>query len=610
MCGIVGCVGHEHAPKFVASGLEALEYRGYDSMGIAVVNADTQELDVFKSLGGVSALNAGLESIDYPVTTAIGHTRWATHGKPSTANAHPHINGDGTIAIVHNGVIENHAWLRRELEDNGYEFRSQTDTEVIPHLLDMYVREGKEPEEAFALTIGRLTGAYAVLAVLKDQPDTLYAAKLGSPLVLGVNGGEHFASSDPSVWIANTKKAIRMEDNDIATLSTDGYHLLTPAGKVTRVPEILSDDFQQAELGTFPHWMLKEIHDQPEAIRAATSGRIFAEENLVKLGGLDSPEIREKLRQTERLIITACGTSYHAGLIGERLIEEIAGIPVEVQLASEFQYKKEPISHDTAVLAISQSGETADTIAAINKANNLGLLTLGINNTPGSTIDNVTRAGIHCRAGKEVSVASTKAFTSQVIALAEIALHLGRHSNAEQHPLMQELSTLPSKVEAILQDTSQIQVAAQKYAKHRSFLFVGRGYEYPSALEGALKLKEISYIHAEGQSAGEMKHGTLALIDEDFPTFAIATNSQTYEKTISNIQEIKSRSGPVLALASEGNVDITSIVDDVLYVPSTIEQLQPVLNAVVMQLFAYHVAVARGYNVDRPRNLAKSVTVE
>lgn len=610
MCGIVGCVGHENAVNFVVDGLEALEYRGYDSMGVAIVGEETPDLKIYKSLGGVTALGAHIELSDHAAKTAIGHTRWATHGKPSVANAHPHINGDGTIAVVHNGVIENHAWLRSELQDNGYVFRSETDSEVIPHLLDMYLREGKEPEDAFETTMSRLTGAYAVLAVLGIQPDTMYAAKLGSPLVLGVNDHEHFASSDPSVWVSNTKQAIRMEDSEIAVLSPNGYRLKAPHGHVSRPPEILSDDFQQAELGNFPHWMLKEISEQPEVIRAVTSGRVFADSNLVRLGGLESPEIREKLKRTERLIVVACGTSYHAGLIGERLIEEIADIPVEVQLASEFQYRNEPISHDTAVLAISQSGETADTIAAITKANELGLLTLGVNNSPGSTIDNLTDAGVHCRAGKEVSVASTKAFISQVTALSEIALHFGRKSNADQQPLMQELAALPAKVEKILADTEAIEAAAKKYADYRNFLYIGRSYEYPSALEGALKLKEISYIHAEGQSAGEMKHGTLALIDEDFPTFAIATASRTHAKTISNIQEIKSRGGPILALANEGDSEIAALADDVIYVPQSLEPLQPILNAVVMQLFAYYVATARGYNVDRPRNLAKSVTVE
>jgi len=620
MCGIVGCVGHENAVDFAINGLEALEYRGYDSMGIAFPGPQSghepgvqvAELRVYKTLSGVAGLKAELKSDDHLATTAIGHTRWATHGGPSVTNAHPHTNEDGTIAVVHNGIIENHKDLQKTLESEGYEFASQTDTEVIPHLIDYYLRQGQEPDEAFRSAVGQLSeyGAYAILAYLSQQPDTVYAVKLGSPLVLGANSHEHFAASDSIVWINHTKKAIHLEDHEIAKISTGGYSISKQGKDATRPPVELTDEFQRAELGDFPHWMLKEICDQPEAVRAATSGRVRPAENLVKLGGLEDPEIREKLRQTDRLVIVACGTSYHAGLIGERLIEEVAGVPVEVHQASEFQYRNEPLSPNTAVLAISQSGETADTRAAIEKANNLGLLTLGINNSPGSTIDRITRAGVHCRAGREISVASTKAFTSQITILAEIALALRRENNQLQQPLMEELMALPGKLEEILKDTSSIEAAAKKYAKTNHFLYIGRGYEFPSALEGALKLKEISYIHAEGYGAGEMKHGPLAMIDENFPTFAIATDSSVYEKTLSNIEEIRARKGPVIALATEGNEAIREIVDDVLYVPASMEQTQPILNTIVMQLFAYYVAVEKGLNIDRPRNLAKSVTVE
>ncbi len=618
MCGIVGCVGHENAVSFATKGLGALEYRGYDSMGIAFPDPeaiDGSKLKVIKTLAGVSGINADLIPSDSLATTAIGHTRWATHGGPSILNAHPHLNEAGTVAAVHNGIIDNHAILRKELESNGYNFASQTDTEVIPHLIDYYLRQGQEPDEAFLSTIARLSplSGYAILACMAEQPDTVYGAKVGSQLVLGVNGSEHFAASEAIVWTDYTKDAIYLEDYETAKISETGYQVFDKEGKNSiRVPVELSDEYQQAEIGDFPHWMLKEIHDQPETIRAATSGRIRPGENIVKLGGLEDPEIREKLRQTERIVIVACGTSYHAGLIGERLIEEIAGIPVEVQLASEFQYRDEPLSPNTAVLAISQSGETADTRAAIEKANNLGLLSLGINNSPGSTIDRITKAGVHCRAGKEVSVASTKAFTSQVTVLAEIALALSRESTALRHPLMKELVALPGKIEQILQDTSAIEAAAKKYAddKYTGFFFIGRGYEHVSALEGALKLKEISYISAEGYAAGELKHGPIALIDENRATFAITTDSPLYDKTLSNIEEIKARKGPVIALATEGNEGVKDIADDVLYVPASLEQTQPILNAIVMQLFAYHVAVEKGLNVDRPRNLAKSVTVE
>jgi glucosamine--fructose-6-phosphate aminotransferase (isomerizing) len=620
MCGIVGCVGHENAVKFATEGLGFLEYRGYDSMGVAFPEPLDPEyetdnlppkLKVVKSLSGVSGINKSLIATDHEATTAIGHTRWATHGQPSLHNAHPHTSESGNVAVAHNGVIENHTQLRQELQANGFNFVSQTDTEVIPHLFDYYLKSGQEPEEAFRSTVKRLVGAYAVVACISHNPDTLYTAKLGSPLILGVNGSEHFASSDPRVWTNYTKKAIRLGDGDVGILSTDGYQIKSLQGRrIVKTPEELNDDFEQAEKGDFPDWMLKEIHDQPETIRAAISGRVFPEQNIVKLGGLEDPEIQEKLKQTERIMIVACGTSYHAGLIGERLIEDIAGIPVEVQLASEFLYRNEPLSRRTAVLAISQSGETADTRAAIEKANDLGLLTLGVNNTPGSNIDQITDAGVHCRAGQEVSVASTKAFTSQITNIAEIAIALSRESNNLQHPLMRELVAIPGKIEQILQSAPDIEAAAKKYAAFKHFMYIGRGYEQISAMEGALKLKEISYIHAEAYGAGEMKHGPLALIDEEFPTFAIATDSPVYEKTLSNIEEIRSRKGPIIALATEGNEAIKDIVDDVIYVPASMEQTQPILNSVAMQLFAYYVAVEKGYNVDRPRNLAKSVTVE
>lgn len=608
MCGIVGCVGHEGAVEFVSQGLETLEYRGYDSAGLAYPVEST--LHVVKAIGSVAALRPHISEDSVYATTAIGHNRWATHGVVSTANAHPHTNESGTIAIVHNGTIENYKELRYELLSEGYEFVSETDTEVIPHLIDYYVAQGESPGEALTKAMKKLVGAYAVLAVFSEEPESLFAARLSSPLVLGINSSEHFAASDPSVLTDHTKKAVFLEDEELAELSRGGYKSwgLKRGSDTTRQPEVLADVFERASIGEYPHFMLKEIFESPETVRSAISGRVLPHESLVKLGGLE--EVREKLREIDRLIIVACGTSYHAGLIGERLIEEIAGIPVEVQLASEFKYRDEPFDRNTAVLAISQSGETADTIAAINKAKDFGMLTLGVNNSPGSTVDRITDAGVHCRAGQEVSVASTKAFISQVTVMAEIALALASKGNRLQQPLMEELVTQPAKIEAILKDAPSIHEAARKYANSRNFLYIGRGYEHASALEGALKLKEISYIHAEGCGAGEMKHGTLALIDEDFPTFAVATNGQVYDKTLSNIEEIRARKGPVIALATEANEAIKDIVDDVIYVPETLEQTQAILNGVALQLFAYYVAVEKGLNVDRPRNLAKSVTVE
>lgn len=606
MCGIAGCVGHERATEFVTNSLEALSYRGYDSAGLAYI--EDGDMAILKALGKVSNLTEQVPENN--ATTAIGHNRWATHGSVIIPNAHPQTNEDETISVVQNGIIENHVMQRERLKAEGFNFTSQTDTEVVPHLLDYYFQETGDPSEAFERTLKELEGAYGILACFAAEPDTIYASRVGSPLVLGVNGSEHFAASDPSVIVDQTKKAIFLEDYEIARLSQDGYttHNLRSGLSTTRQPTILDTAYESSDLGGFPHFMLKEIHDSPDTIRNGLSGRVLPDQQLVRLGGLE--EKHEQLRNTSRLIIVGCGTSYHASLIGERLIEELAGIPVEVQLASEFKYRDEPFVRDTAVVALSQSGETADTIGALEKAGKFGMLRLGVINSPGSTIDRITDAGVHCRAGKEVSVASTKAFTSQVTILAEMALALGRHNTPKTQEIMEELVALPAKVEEILADTTAIQEAAEAYANYKNFLYIGRGYEYATALEGALKLKEISYIHAEGCGAGEMKHGTLALIDEDFPTMAIATDSENYDKTASNIEEIKARSGPVIALANAGNETIQNLVDDVLYVPKTAEQLQPILNSVVLQLFAYYVAVGKGLNVDQPRNLAKSVTVE
>ncbi len=613
MCGIAGCVGHEHATQFVTDSLEVLENRGYDSAGIAFP-IDSQ-LEIVKSLkdsGGVNYLKTHPKIIDSSVTTSIGHTRWATHGKKTIPNSHPHTNQANTIAVVHNGIIENHSGLRSELEDHGYEFSSETDTEVIPHLLDYYLGESESPDEAFQKTISRLVGSYAVLALFARTPDTIYAARLSSPLVLGVNGSEHFAASTPNVITDQTKEFIILEDKEIAKLSKEGYKSwhLESGNETTREPVHIEEMNEKAELGDFPHFMLKEIYDSPDTILSATRGRVRPDENIIKLGGLEDK--KDQLKNVERIIIVACGTSYHAGLIGQRLIEEIAGVPVDVHLASEFKYKTDPAgdSRRAALIAISQSGETADTIEAVKKAREKGILALGINNTPSSSIDRMTDAGVHCNAGEERSVASTKAFISQVAVLSEVALALRAEGNYLRHPLMDELVALPGKVNEILDDTSNIEAVAKKYSGAKNFLYMGRGYEYASALEGALKLKEISYINANGVAAGEMKHGTIALIDEEFPTFAIATDSPLYEKTLSNIQEIKASNGPVVALATEGNGEIANLADDVLYVPKTLEQTQPILNGIIMQLFAYFVAVEKGLDLDRPRNLAKSVTVE
>lgn len=614
MCGIAGCVGHEHAVNFVTEGLSQMDERGYDSSGVAYLSESSSGLEVVRALGVVSNLVSVLPAEATTATAAIGHTRWATHGEVSIRNTHPQSNAERNIAVVHNGVIENHDELHGELEDMGYIFESETDTEVVPHLLDYYMKQGAEPEEAFNKTIKRLGGAYAILGYFAAEPDTIYAARRGSnPLLMGVRGDERFIGSKRDIIKPYTRWITAMERNEMARLSADGRRYKTwhlDGRTTTRAPEEDTSEIEIADKGDFKHWMLKEIHEGPKVVRDALRGRVSAAEGSVRLGGLEDPEVKEKLKETDRIMIVACGTSYHAGLVGERLIEELAGIPVEVQLASEFQYQDQPLGRHTTVVGISQSGETADTLGALHRAREHGLLTLGVNNSPGSEMEAITDGGVHCRADKEKSVASTKAFISQVIVLAEMALALAPEKTAEQQELMEELDQLPGKIEQILAGAADVEAVAKKYAASKNFLFIGRGYEYISALEGALKLKEISYIPATAYAAGEMKHGPIALIDKDFPTFAVATDSPVYEKTLSNISEIKTRGGPVIALATEGNQAIGEKVDDVLYAPASLEQTQPILNSVVMQLFAYYVAIEKGLNIDRPRNLAKSVTVE
>ncbi len=609
MCGIVGYIGKSHAVDFVMQGLHSLEYRGYDSAGISTI-IDGQPVTT-KQVGRVEALQGELETLPVDNThVAIGHTRWATHGAPSLTNAHPHYNTDKTIFVVHNGIIENYQELRARLQSKGYVFVSETDTEVIPHLIDFHLQAEDTFQKAFEKTIEELSGAYAIAALYAKEPDCLYVARLSSPLVIGVGDGEHFLASDATAIMDRTKKVIYLDDYEIARICKDEakIHNIKHAVQVQREAELLDYDSEKAALGDYPHFMLKEIHEGPQTIQAATRGRIKPESNSVKLGGLDN--VAEQLRYIDRIVIVACGTSYYAGLVGEYLIEEIAGIPVEVQHASEFKYRNEPFSRSTALLAISQSGETADTIAALKKVESFGVLRLGIVNTVGSTIARMTDAGVYCHAGPEQSVASTKAFIAQVTILTEIALHLSQGRTPLYKPIMHELQILPDKVKQILDNAPSIERLAHKYKDYADFMFIGRKYGFPCALEGALKLKEISYIHAEGYSAGEMKHGPLALIDENFPTFAVATDDSLLEKTISNIEEIRARKGPVIAVTTEGHKSVARVADDVIYIPETLEQTQELLVVVVMQLFAYYVAVAKGHNVDRPRNLAKSVTVE
>ncbi|HVX58898.1 MAG TPA: glutamine--fructose-6-phosphate transaminase (isomerizing), partial [Candidatus Saccharimonadales bacterium] len=532
------------------------------------------------------------------------------HGAPILANAHPHFNRTRSVFAVHNGIIENFASLRAKLQEHGYEFISQTDTEVIPHLIDYYVNQVGDFAEAFERTLEDLDGAYAIAAISTDNPDTIYAARLSSPLILGVGDREFILASDPTAVMEHTKNVVYLDDHEMVIVNAGGYQIknIKHDRKVKRQAELLDFDLEQAKLGDYPNFMLKEIHEAPQTIRLASLGRVSPKNSAVKLGGLES--VREQLKFIERIIIVACGTSYYAGLVGEYLIEELAGIPVEVQLASEFKYRNEPLSRSTAILAISQSGETADTIAALKKVEDYGILRLGVVNAVGSTIARITDAGVYCHAGPEQAVASTKAFIAQVTVLAQIALHLSRGTTKLYQPLIKELDELPSKTEEVLAQTDAIKKIAEKYSGYKDFLYIGRRYSYPCALEGALKLKEISYIHAEGYAAGEMKHGPLAMIDKDFGTFAIAANGDMLDKTYSNIEEIRARGGPVVAVATRGNRRIKKLADDVIYIPDAMEQVQPILIAIVAQLFSYYVAGHLGKNVDRPRNLAKSVTVE
>lgn len=606
MCGIVGYIGKKNALDSVVAGLKTLEYRGYDSAGIAYMQDDTA--DVVKKVGTVNQLEPSLKRTVAPL--AIGHTRWATHGAPTTKNAHPHHNSDKTIFVVHNGIIENHVLLRTQLEEDGYTFTSQTDTEVIPHLIDHYYKKTNNLEEAFEKTLEELKGAYAVAMCSSHEPDKLFAAKLSSPLVLGVGKDEFFIASDPIAIMDKTKDAIFIDDYEMVVADNKGYHIknLEKAIKVDKVAQTLDFDVEQAQLGDYPHFMLKEIHEGPQTVQSAIRGRIRLEDNIVNLGGL--AEVRQQLQFVDRIVIVACGTSYYAGLVGEYLIEEIAGIPVEVQLASEFKYRNEPFSRSTALIAISQSGETADTIAALKKVENYGVLTLGIVNAIGSTIARMTDAGVYCHAGPEQAVASTKAFTAQVTVLSLIALELSKGSTPLYRPMLEELTGIPDKIQAILQQTDTIKRIAEKYAHYPDFMFIGRGYSFPCALEGALKLKELAYVHAEGYSGGEMKHGPIAMIDPEFPTMALVGSSELSEKLYSNIQEIKARDGLVVAIAPEGDEHIGALADDTIYIPRTMEQTEPLLFGVVLQLFSYYAACSLGHNVDRPRNLAKSVTVE
>ncbi|MVN21306.1 glutamine--fructose-6-phosphate transaminase (isomerizing) [Mucilaginibacter arboris] len=611
MCGIVGYIGNRDAYPILIKGLHRLEYRGYDSAGVALLD---QDLKVYKKAGKVSGLENFVKDIPLKGTAGMGHTRWATHGAPSDRNSHPHSSGNRKLTIIHNGIIENYATLKEALIEKGHEFKSDTDTEVLIHLVENIQEETKLGlKEAVRIALTQVIGAYAIVIMSSEEPDLLIAARKGSPMVIGVGKGEYFIASDATPIVEYTKNVIYLNDNEIAIISRNNL-LIKSIDNVVQTPYVheLELKLEMLEKGGFDHFMMKEIYEQPRSIRDCMRGRIYPQQGRVQLGGLK--EYAEKLKNIDRIIIVACGTSWHAGLVGEYLIEEYGRVPVEVEYASEFRYRNPIISEKDLVIAISQSGETADTMAALELAKDKGATIFGICNVVGASIPRITDAGVYTHAGPEIGVASTKAFTAQVTVLTLIALYIaqikGTVSQSKLITLLTELNEIPDLIEQALKHNEEIKTIAAKFKDARNFLFLGRGSAFPVALEGALKLKEISYIHAEGYPAAEMKHGPIALIDEEMPVVFIATKHSSYEKVISNIQEVKARRGQVIAIVTEGDTEVKKMADYVIEIPQTDEAFLPLLATIPLQLLAYHIALMRGCNVDQPRNLAKSVTVE
>jgi glucosamine--fructose-6-phosphate aminotransferase (isomerizing) len=607
MCGIVAYVGHQPVSEVLVEGLKRLEYRGYDSSGIAILGAPPY---LAKAVGKVEVLERKVQQEKPTGGTGIAHTRWATHGKPTEANAHPHTDCSSQIFLVHNGIIENYLALKKKLLVDGHTFKSETDTEVLAHLIETDYRG--DLEDAVRKALLQVEGTYGVAVIHTAHPNEVVMARRGSPIVLGVGRGESLAASDTSALVQHTDQVIYLEDNEVARLEPEGVHISTLQNRrVDRKPTIIDIGLEALDRGEYPHFMLKEISEQPKAIENALRGRLNHSEGVANLGGLQP--VLDRLHRARHLIIVSCGTSYYAGLLGRYVFEELTDLTVEVELASEFRYRKLNIRPDTVVLSISQSGETADTLAALREAKRKGALVLGLVNVAGSSIARETHAGVYCHAGAEIGVASTKSFVSQVTILILMALLVGRSrdlSYEEGSRIIRALEKVPEQVREIVARSDQIRELAQKYCRSRHFLFIGRKYEYPVALEGALKLKEIAYIHAEGYASGEMKHGPIALIDPEFPTMAVVPEDSSYEKTVSNVQEIRAREGPIIAVTTEGNNKLGQLVDDVIYVPPSIDLVTPLLTVIPLQLFAYHCAVLRGCDVDKPRNLAKSVTVE
>ncbi|NNG09809.1 MAG: glutamine--fructose-6-phosphate transaminase (isomerizing) [Arenibacter sp.] len=615
MCGIVGYLGHRDAYPVIIKGLQRLEYRGYDSAGIALY--DGNNINLAKTKGKVEDLNNKSKStISLEGKLGIGHTRWATHGVPNDINSHPHYSNSGELVIIHNGIIENYDSIKKELVNRGYTFSSETDTEVLVNLIEEVKRqEGVKLGKAVQIALNQVVGAYAIAVFDKQKPDEIVVAKLGSPLAIGVGDNEFFVASDASPFIEFTNNAIYLEDEEMAVIRL---------GKEIKLRKIKDDaiaypsiqelklNLEEIEKGGFDHFMLKEIYEQPRAILDTFRGRLLANDGTIKMAGID--QNLEKFLNANRIIIVACGTSWHAGLVAEYIFEDLARIPVEVEYASEFRYRNPVITERDVLIAISQSGETADTLAAIKLAKEKGAFVFGVCNVVGSSIARETNAGAYTHAGPEIGVASTKAFTTQITVLTLLALKLAKEkgvfNTTRFHEFLTELENIPSKVEKALLSNPLVEIISEVYKDSANCLYLGRGYNFPVALEGALKLKEISYIHAEGYPAAEMKHGPIALIDEHMPVVVIATNKGHYEKVVSNIQEIKSRKGKIIAVVTEGDVQVKELADHVIEIPETLESLTPLLTTIPLQLLSYHIAVMRGCNVDQPRNLAKSVTVE
>ena len=610
MCGIVGYIGDKNCVPILINGLKRLEYRGYDSAGIGILNNGISQ--VVKNKGKVSQLEKKIEKFNLNANIGIGHTRWATHGVPNEINAHPHSNTSKDLFIIHNGIIENFRTLKTGLEKMGYVFISDTDSEVFAHLIDSFLKRGYPLFNSVQLALTEIEGTYGLAVIYKGEPDKIIAARKGSPLLIGLGDNENFIASDVSAILAYTKQVVYLEDGEIVEIQKDKFFVRTISDiEIEKEVHEISMNLDEIDKGGFAHFMLKEIMEQPESVRNSMRGRIILEKGTAKLGGLEP--VLEKLSKVKRIIISACGTSWHSALVGEYMLEEFARIPTEVEYASEFRYRNPIINSDDAIFFISQSGETADTLAAMKEAKIRGALVLGICNVVGSSIARESDAGVYTHAGPEIGVASTKAFTSQLVVLALITLLLARKRNmslADGICIGEELQKIPEKISRILELNDSIEKIAEAFKDAKNFLYLGRGFNFPVALEGALKLKEISYIHAEGYPAAEMKHGPIALIDDNMPAVFIAPKDTTYDKIVSNIEEVKARSGRIIAIASESDSNIDHLVDFTIKIPDTIRMLTPLLTVIPLQMLAYHIAVKKGLNVDQPRNLAKSVTVE